>query len=87
MLRMLVSGVALSFAFVVGMAGSASQLTPSEPVSNEVLVSTAPSSAVPDGMSEEPSRLLGCCTGDGLFCTNTAACQARGAGVCGAPCN
>lgn len=83
MLRMLVSGVALSFAFVVGMAVSASP----EVAPSEVLVSTAPSSAVPDDMSEEPSRLLGCCTGDGQFCINTAACQARGAGVCGAPCN
>ena len=87
MLRNLVSGVALSFAFVVGMAvPSSSQVAPDEVVANEVLVSTAPS-AVPDDMSEEPSRLLGCCTGDGQFCINTAACQARGAGTCGAPCN
>ena len=90
MLRKLVSGVALSFAFVVGMAvPSSSQLAPSEVVANEepLLVSTAPSSAVPDETSDESARLLGCCTGDGLFCINTAACQARGAGVCGAPCN
>lgn len=81
--RKLVSGVALSFAFVVGMAVSSfSQVAP-----DEALVSTAPGSAVPDDMSEEPSRLLGCCTGDGQFCINTAACQARGAGVCSAPCN
>lgn len=89
MLRTLVSGVALSFAFVVGMAVSSSQLAPSEVVTNDeaVLVSTAPSSAVPDETTDESSRLLGCCTGDGLFCINTAACQARGAGTCGAPCN
>ncbi|GMU03780.1 hypothetical protein [Corallococcus caeni] len=85
MLRKLVSGVALSFAFVVGMAVSSS----SQVAANEeaVLVSNAPSSAVPDETSDEPSRLLGCCTGDGEFCINTAACQARGAGTCGAPCN
>ncbi|RYZ42344.1 MAG: hypothetical protein EOO71_08380 [Myxococcaceae bacterium] len=78
MLRMLVSGVALSFAFVVGMAVSSSTVN-EEPV----LVSTAPSNVVPD----ETSHLLGCCTGDGLFCSGHAACQARGAGLCGAPCN
>lgn len=86
MLRNLVSGVALSFALVVGMAvPSSSEHASNAVVANEerVLVSTAPSSAVPD----ESARLLGCCTGDGLFCTGTAQCQARGAGVCGAPCN
>ncbi|MBN8228366.1 hypothetical protein JYK02_12725 [Corallococcus macrosporus] len=68
---------------------SSSQLAPGEVVANEeaVLVSTAPSSAVPDETTGEPSNLLGCCTGDGEFCINTAACQARGAGICGAPCN
>ncbi|MCY1040050.1 hypothetical protein OV208_01865 [Corallococcus sp. bb12-1] len=82
MLRKLVSGVALSFAFVVGMA------VPSSAVIEEpVLVSTAPSNAVPAETSEESARLLGCCTGDGLFCTGHAQCQARGAGLCGAPCN
>ncbi|MBZ4336063.1 MULTISPECIES: hypothetical protein [unclassified Corallococcus] len=88
MLRTLFSGVALSFAFVVGMAVS-SQFAPGEAVANEeaVLVSTGPSSAVPDQTTDESSRLLGCCTGDGQFCINTAACQARGAGTCGAPCN
>ncbi|MGE6757777.1 hypothetical protein ACQKGO_07210 [Corallococcus interemptor] len=65
---------------------SSTQVTPDEAVAEEVLVSTAPR-AVADDMPEEPSRLLGCCTGDGLFCTSTAACQARGAGTCGAPCN
>ncbi|MHA7628943.1 hypothetical protein [Corallococcus sp. M7] len=65
------------------------QLAPSEVVANDeaVLVSSGPSSAVPDETTDEPSRLLGCCTGDGQFCINTAACQARGAGTCGAPCN
>lgn len=85
MLRSLVSGVALSFALVVGMAvPSSSQPAPGAVVNEEpVLVSTAPRGAVPD----ESARLLGCCTGDGLFCTGTAQCQARGAGVCSAPCN
>jgi hypothetical protein len=82
MQRMIVSGIALSFAFVVGLAVSASTLDSSEPVR----VSTAPRGAVPDETSGESAR-LGCCTGDGQFCINTAACQARGAGVCGAPCN
>ncbi|AKQ66819.1 hypothetical protein A176_003731 [Myxococcus hansupus] len=52
-----------------------------------MLVSTAPSNVVQEETSDESARLLGCCTGDGQFCVNTAQCQARGAGVCGAPCN
>ncbi|MBJ6761799.1 hypothetical protein JGU66_13575 [Myxococcaceae bacterium JPH2] len=89
MLRKLVCGVAVSFAFVVGMAVlSSSQSAASEVSMNDAaLVSTAPGSEASDESGLEPARLLGCCTGDGQFCINTAACQARGAGVCGAPCN
>ncbi|MBU8898337.1 hypothetical protein KRR26_22250 [Corallococcus sp. M34] len=63
MLRKLVCGIAVSFAFAVGMADvSSSQRNASEVSSNDAaaLVSSAPRSATSDESGVEPARRLGC---------------------------